>query len=773
MQRRRKPKSTVEKIEELRRNREERRRSADQFKRQRQQDKRRNEEMGRPGDIDFQRMIQNFRRTTKLKKRSHRPLDQNDPRANINICIRKRPVMAHEIKRKDWDAITCLHPLTLVHKCEHKVDGITKYLTNTEFSFDHSFDEKDDNECIYRCTARPLIPFVLDGGNATVFAYGQTGSGKTYTMTGMQEMTARDVFRTLEEEHPHEDLGVKVSFFEIYGGRCIDLLNKRSKLSIREDGRGNVVVGGIREQEVDTARQMLDVMQQGHAARATSKTEMNEVSSRSHAICRIDIFEKGGRSRGKFSLIDLAGSERASDTKNHNRQRRMEGAEINKSLLALKECIRALGASTHVPYRASKLTQVLKDSFSRKSKTVMICNISPGASAAEHTLNTLRYADRVKQKEVVHAYNMESTMPNIRAQMDAKEPTAHGGGGVAGDGAGAVNRRCPQPRATQRERDSPPPEAPMSPMGHKLKSVHAAAREGKISAEQKARFKEELINDHRNAAAAAAGRGSESKHQQHKSRPPRSGVGSGVSGADTKRSKVPVASDSRIGARPQWANRRAGAPSQTKENEQPSGRDRKPQAAAADKHRGVGGGARGRGSGGGRDMKTVAVASPPVDTPPKRKGGRRGGGVTAAPRAAPAAPIPSPHNKDLEIMHRSLRANRRGGDGDGGGSSAELQNLHEIVSELVEEEENLLHAHMESIQENAELLTEEGRLLAKVQGEDVVDYDIDMYAERLDEILSTKIRMYTSLHSNLKKFRKHLAKEEMLSNRLAGNVQMY
>ena len=124
-------------------------------------------------------------------------------------------------------------------------------------------------------------------------------------------------------------------------------------------------------------------------------------------------------------------------------------------------------------------------------------------------------------------------------------------------------------------------------------------------------------------------------------------------------------------------------------------------------------------------------------------------------------------------MHRSLRANRRGGDGDGGGSSAELQNLHEIVSELVEEEENLLHAHMESIQENAELLTEEGRLLAKVQGEDVVDYDIDMYAERLDEILSTKIRMYTSLHSNLKKFRKHLAKEERLSNRLAGNVQMY
>ena len=107
--------------------------------------------------------------------------------------------------------------------------------------------------------------------------------------------------------------------------------------------------------------------------------------------------------------------------------------------------------------------------------------------------------------------------------------------------------------------------------------------------------------------------------------------------------------------------------------------------------------------------------------------------------AGPSRPDAQPHNKDLEIMHRSLRANRGESETDGG-SSAELQNLHQIVSELVEEEENLLHAY-EFDQENAELLTEEGRL-AKVQGEDVVDYDIDMYAERLDEILSTKIRMH-------------------------------
>ncbi|CAN0167733.1 unnamed protein product, partial [Discosporangium mesarthrocarpum] len=118
---------------------------------------------------------------------------------------------------------------------------------------------------------------------------------------------------------------------------------------------------------------------------------------RSHAICQVSIREAAtGRLHGKLSLIDLAGSERGTDTKSHNRQRRMEGADINKSLLALKECIRALdNDSVHVPYRASKLTLVLKDSFTRKSaRTVMIATVSPVASSADHTINTLRYADR-------------------------------------------------------------------------------------------------------------------------------------------------------------------------------------------------------------------------------------------------------------------------------------------------------------------------------------------------------------------------------------------
>ena len=120
---------------------------------------------------------------------------------------------------------------------------------------------------------------------------------------------------------------------------------------------------------------------------------MNSVSSRSHAVCDICIRETSGKLHGKLSLVDLAGSERATDTKNHNRQRRMEGAAINQSLLALKECVRALNSPVkmHVPYRASKLTMVLRDSFTDKqARVVMMVNISPVASAADHTHNTLR-----------------------------------------------------------------------------------------------------------------------------------------------------------------------------------------------------------------------------------------------------------------------------------------------------------------------------------------------------------------------------------------------
>ena len=157
---------------------------------------------------------------------------------------------------------------------------------------------------------------------------------------------------------------------------------------------------GLSEHEAHDADDIIDAINSGNGVRATGSTSANERSSRSHAVFQI-ILRKPGKYRktlhGKLSLIDLAGSERGADTANTDRKTRIEGAQINKSLLALKECIRALSMKgSHTPFRASKLTQVLKDSFTGASRAVMIATISPADNNAEHTCNTLRYADRVK-----------------------------------------------------------------------------------------------------------------------------------------------------------------------------------------------------------------------------------------------------------------------------------------------------------------------------------------------------------------------------------------
>lgn len=362
-------------------------------------------EQGNQGDVDFVRMIRQYRETQAPAEQAH----SKPGEMKICICVRKRPINSKEIKKKDHDSVTCINPMVIVHDCKFKVDGISKYLDNANFEFDHTFHEDDSTDDIYYYSVQPLVEFVLNGGRATVFAYGQTGSGKTYTMQGIQTFVSDDLFALVDkyENQAGSNINVYVSFFEIYGGRCQDLLNSRQRLNVREDGNGEVVVSDLLEMQADSAEALQAIIDAGNRNRTTHATESNDESSRSHAICQITLkMPNQNRSvenvLGRFSLIDLAGSERGADTKSHDRQRRMEGAEINKSLLALKECIRALDSnSNHVPYRASKLTLVLKDSFTnKKSRTVMIATVSPAASSADHTINTLRYADRIKEQAV-------------------------------------------------------------------------------------------------------------------------------------------------------------------------------------------------------------------------------------------------------------------------------------------------------------------------------------------------------------------------------------
>lgn len=227
-------------------------------------------------------------------------------------------------------------------------------------------------------------------------------------MQGIEEILAEDLFMLLAENDGAngcsiENTKVMVSFFEIYG-TIQDLLNERQRLKILEDAQGEICVTGLTESEASSAEDFLELIQEGNQARTTHCTEANDTSSRSHAICQIMLRDrKTDKLRGKLSLVDLAGSERGADTKQHNADRRGESSVINTSLLALKECIRALDSNKrgakHVPYRSSTLTLILKDCFtSENARMSMIATVSPGASSADHSLNTLRYADRTKEK---------------------------------------------------------------------------------------------------------------------------------------------------------------------------------------------------------------------------------------------------------------------------------------------------------------------------------------------------------------------------------------
>eukprot|EP00063_Salmo_salar_P041332 XP_014016167.1 PREDICTED: kinesin-like protein KIF24 [Salmo salar] len=329
----------------------------------------------------------------------------------ISVCVRKRPLTYAENRRGEADVVTAHDgDSVVVHESKEAVD-LTQYILQHRFNYDEVFGEESSNVDVYLKTAFPLIQHVLNGGKATCFAYGQTGAGKTHTMLGcppqrqgLYALAARDIFTQL---HSTQDCGnstvpshvyVYVSFFEIYCGQLYDLLDCRKRLFAREDGHQVVQIAGLREVKVESVNSLLEVILWGTGERTQGVSGVNPVSSRSHALLQIQLRDSGNRATGKMSFVDLAGSERAADSRDPDRLSRMEGAEINQSLLALKECIRSLDQEqSHTPFRQSKLTQVLKDSFVGDSKTCMIANVSPSHLATKHTLNTLRYADRVKE----------------------------------------------------------------------------------------------------------------------------------------------------------------------------------------------------------------------------------------------------------------------------------------------------------------------------------------------------------------------------------------
>ncbi|XP_034068537.1 uncharacterized protein LOC117543954 [Gymnodraco acuticeps] len=333
----------------------------------------------------------------------------------ISVCVRKRPLTRTECRRGETDVLTTpSEECVIVHESKEAVD-LTQYILKLRFYFDQVFGEESSNEEVYQRTAYPLVQHMLNGGKATCFAYGQTGAGKTHTMLGspvrpgLYALAVRDIFAHLSTTHMNSPLLVYVSFFEIYCGQLYDLLDHRKRLFAREDGLKVVHIVGLRDVRVNSVSSLMEVISQGTEVRTQGVSGVNPLSSRSHALLQIQLRDANQQIAGRMWFVDLAGSERASDTK-EDRQSRMEGAEINQSLLALKECIRSLDQEqSHTPFRQSKLTQVLKDSFVGDSMTCMIANISPGHLATENTLNTLRYADRVKELKGLRGGRREKT----------------------------------------------------------------------------------------------------------------------------------------------------------------------------------------------------------------------------------------------------------------------------------------------------------------------------------------------------------------------------
>lgn len=294
------------------------------------------------------------------------------------------------------------------------LDRIQNRTKEKRYAFDHAFAPESKNSDVYERSISSTISGVVHGLNATVFAYGSTGSGKTYTMVGtegdpgLMVLSLNTVFDFIKNDKSSDEFEVTCSYLEVYNEVIYDLLEKSSgHLELREDPEQGIIVAGLRCIKVNSADKILELLNVGNSRRKTDSTDANETSSRSHAVLEITVLRKQKRKyrsqviRGKLALVDLAGSERASET-NNGGQKLRDGANINRSLLALANCINALGKQhkrglAYVPYRNSKLTRILKVGLSGNSQTVMIATISPADNQYHHTVNTLKYADRAKE----------------------------------------------------------------------------------------------------------------------------------------------------------------------------------------------------------------------------------------------------------------------------------------------------------------------------------------------------------------------------------------
>ncbi|XP_032714795.1 kinesin-like protein KIF3B [Lontra canadensis] len=330
---------------------------------------------------------------------------------SVRVVVRCRPMNGKE-KAASYDKVVDVD-VKLGQVSVKNPKGMAHEMPKT-FTFDAVYDWNAKQFELYDETFRPLVDSVLQGFNGTIFAYGQTGTGKTYTMEGVRGDPEKrgvipnsfdHIFTHISRSQNQQYL-VRASYLEIYQEEIRDLLSKDQtrRLELKERPDTGVYVKDLSSFVTKSVKEIEHVMNVGNQNRSVGATNMNEHSSRSHAIfvITIECSEVGldGENHirvGKLNLVDLAGSERQAKTGAQG-ERLKEATKINLSLSALGNVISALvdGKSTHIPYRDSKLTRLLQDSLGGNAKTVMVANVGPASYNVEETLTTLRYANRAK-----------------------------------------------------------------------------------------------------------------------------------------------------------------------------------------------------------------------------------------------------------------------------------------------------------------------------------------------------------------------------------------
>ncbi|XP_026010226.1 kinesin-like protein KIF1B isoform X6 [Astatotilapia calliptera] len=402
--------------------------------------------------------------------------------ASVKVAVRVRPFNSREISKES--------------KCIIQMQGNTTTILNPKapkepaktFSFDYSYwsHTSPDDPCfasqnlVYNDIGKEMLQHAFEGYNVCIFAYGQTGAGKSYTMMGKQEegqegiipMLCEDLFEKINEDGNKEELSysVEVSYMEIYCERVRDLLNPKNKgnLRVREHPLLGPYVEDLSKLAVTSYTDIADLMDAGNKARTVAATNMNETSSRSHAVFTIVFTQRKHDSEtdlstekvSKISLVDLAGSERA-DSTGAKGTRLKEGANINKSLTTLGKVISALAEvdnctskskkkkkSDFIPYRDSVLTWLLRENLGGNSRTAMVAALSPADINYDETLSTLRYADRAKNIKCNAVINED---PNNKLVRDLKDEVARlkellraqGLGDILDTGDGAQSFKMP------------------------------------------------------------------------------------------------------------------------------------------------------------------------------------------------------------------------------------------------------------------------------------------------------------------------------------------